>query len=348
MVNLSRTLGSDRVRFSRDTKLSDYEKQRRSSAASDFLEGSSRASTAARSDKLDRYRPLSTSSSRARTGSPRSILRSSSRDRKSYELLGESPIRSIPNARRFETDDILSSIKKKRYPVLDTKSRVTKVSKPASARLHDGLLGSLTSIGSKLLQSVLYSESKDIAQPEPEPESVRVRSLERPLERSVSVEPVSYGIERNINDKFESLASMIRDLKTEEKDSVMDKLAEVKGELLNLRATQELINSRFEERYEELKIENELNKRKFEKLFTELESKRNELDKEKTEFIKLLQKENRKRYVEDSDEEEVYKKRKVVKESARDKIDKMRQRNKLMAHDISESISEAKKISSMI
>ncbi|KAG7863429.1 hypothetical protein KL919_000744 [Ogataea angusta] len=340
MANFSRTPTSERVRFSRDTKLSDYEKRRRSTAASEFLENNN--STNLKSD----YRSSIGSSTKTRYESPRSILRPSAHEKKSYELLGESPIRSIPDSRRFETDDLLSSIKKKRYPLTDRRSRVTK---PASSRVHDGLLGSLTSIGSKLLQSVLYNENKDIASEQ------EIKQEVRPSERITTdpVEPIrtsSNSVERTLNEKFGVLESLIRELKTESRETVMDKLTDLKGEILNLRASQELINTKFEERYEELRIENELNKRKFEKLFSDLEAKRDELDKEKTEYIKLLQRESRKRYADSlaSDEDEYPKKRRAVRESAQDTIDKMRKRNKQMNQKISESISTTKKIGSMI
>ncbi|KAG7877857.1 hypothetical protein KL905_001123 [Ogataea polymorpha] len=341
MVTFSRTPTSERVRFSRDTKLSDYEKRRRSNAASEFLENSNGSNL-----KSDRYRSPIGSSIKTRYESPRSILRPSAHEKKSYELLGESPIRSIPDFKRFETDDILSSIKKKRYPLTDRRSRVTK---PSSNRGHDGLLGSLTSIGSKLLQSVLYNENKDVVSEQESKQEIK------PTER-IKIDPVepvrasSSSMERTLNEKFSSLESLIRELKTESRETVMDKLTDLKGEILNLRASQELINTKFEERYEELRIENELNKRKFEKLFTDLEAKRDELDKEKTEYIKLLQKETRKRYADSlgSDDDEYPKKRRYVRENAQDTIDKMRKRNKQMNQNISESISTTKKIGSMI
>ncbi|KAG7750266.1 hypothetical protein KL911_000673 [Ogataea haglerorum] len=340
MVNFSRTPTSERVRFSRDTKLSDYEKRRRSTAASEFLENNSSTNL-----KTDRYRSSIGSSLKTRYESPRSILRPSAHEKKSYELFGESPIRSIPDSRRFETDDILSSIKKKRYPLTDRRSRVTK---PTSSRAHDSLLGSLTSIGSKLLQSVLYNENKDIASEQETKQEVR------PTE-GIKIDPVQpisspHSLERTLNEKFRLLENLIRELKTESRETVMDKLTDLKGEILNLRASQELINTKFEERYEELRIENELNKRKFEKLFADLEAKRDELDKEKTEYIRLLQKETRKRYGDSlgSDEDEYPRKRRVVRENAQDTIDKMRKRNKQMNQNISESISTTKKIDSMI
>ncbi|ODV86718.1 hypothetical protein CANARDRAFT_27132 [[Candida] arabinofermentans NRRL YB-2248] len=378
---LKRDNYNDRVRFSKESKLSDAEKHERSKSAYEFLnpESSSREGMSSRLRSSSPLRSSYTtpvgrssvlSSGKTNSDSLRSILKRSSnyQEKKPYQLMGESPIRNVSGLNPLRADSILNSLKSRPYNPSNlsssstTSSRVGKPSssKKPSSKQHGALFNSLSSLGSKILSSVLYNESENLEPANEKPtipnnlersalsswnsrelhgltdmHNTPQRSLDSEIQlKRRELESLEKEIQMKRNEKeielkrlesdlalkrqqrelsasedttpFRSTTSsdfvaggnvedLIKSWASVSQETVLKELGSVKDEVLNLRKRQERNNIEFEARLEAVKHERELNRRSFEKLMSELEEKRSELDEEKDKYIRLLHKQSRKR-----------------------------------------------------
>lgn len=98
---------------------------------------------------------------------------------------------------------------------------------------------------------------------------------------------------RSIDKQMEKLDSRLQNILEEVNSSsttkLLSELENIKGELTTLRRKQESNNIKFESKFEDMKLENQLNRQKFDRLFSDLEEKRRALDMEKDSLIKMLQ-----------------------------------------------------------
>lgn len=100
----------------------------------------------------------------------------------------------------------------------------------------------------------------------------------------------SKSIDQQIGKLDERLQNILEEVNSTSNGKLLKELESIKGELTALRRKQESNNMKFESRFEDMKLENQLNRQKFDQLFDELEEKRKELDLEKDTLIKILQK----------------------------------------------------------
>lgn len=339
---ITKSTKSNRVRFS-DTRrspkrhrtilrahISDTEKQRR------------------RQDALDYLRRQNTQTNR---GSNR-IRRP---ERKTYELLGERPISHISRPDSLTTSDILRNVKRKAQSQSPLVRR--EYGKNDEEQQHRGLLQSLSSVGSKLLGSVLFNEKSEDRKLREETRRKEARNVRRQvnvqqrrqmmederleqminekrqtldsLQRQINKERIGRDIKGRevgkpaIETKINALEDMIREMKDNgTKDEVMGELSSIKRELSSISRREETNNVKFEARMEQMQLESELNAKMYKKMMKELEEKRQEVAEEKDKLIGMLKKEvGRKRRL-DSEEGNSRKKQRLERiDSGEDESD---------------------------
>lgn len=91
----------------------------------------------------------------------------------------------------------------------------------------------------------------------------------------------------NIENKLQSI---LKEVNNDSNDKLLKELVSIKEELIGLKKKQESNNIKFESRFEDLKMEQQRNKRNFDRMISELDEKREILDLEKEKLMKLLKK----------------------------------------------------------
>ncbi|QPG75342.1 hypothetical protein FOA43_002695 [Brettanomyces nanus] len=361
----------DKVRFT--GTLSDEEKRRRKADAYDYLR--SRSMNESDSEDTITNRLRSSNSPRHQL---RSILKPSS-TRRTYELMGESPIRHISHPDRLGSERVLESVRReasKRSPLtrrIDSNYRIKKVE-------HHGLLNSLSNVGSKLLSSVLFNEKGE--DEKLHNTSTRLTRWNREelgkmkenedLERSIREKKIaldrlnrdleSRSLERlgpnSLEQKVEGIEKKKQDLRQDDGDErVMGELASIREDLLNMRKREESSRLKFESKMEELEMEAEINEKHYKRMVKELEEKRREVDKQKDELIKELRKMKKRRREKyegeseesDSDDDRETKRRRVrVGTDLREKLERMTRKMKSMEREVSRNEQMAKRTEEMV
>lgn len=277
---------------------------------------------------------------------------------KTYDLLGEEPIKNLSStttaqklnlnstSRIFDNklnlqnslydDDMLKRIRReslRRNPLsssLPTNSN--RIRKPdilhhsksyVPSKNNKGLLNSLSNLGSKVFKSIIYNEedttpsnAQNINSSFDLTRLQRLNMEEKELEAKLEAkrkylnqinmeidashnkfqnihtnvsENIDNGIDNSIKNLDTRLQNIIEEVSSSSNIKLMTELDTIKNELNSLRRRQESNNIKFESRFEDMKLESQLNRQKFDKLFTELDQKSKELDQERETFFRLLQ-----------------------------------------------------------
>ncbi|TID30699.1 hypothetical protein CANINC_000615 [Pichia inconspicua] len=180
----------------------------------------------------------------------------------------------------------------------------------------NGLLNSLGKFGSKVLSSILYSEDATMpygaSNPPSSPVDVRSKRLDAELqakelelqvaerkrylqqlneeinglEKLKGVDNMS--IDKQIGNLDHRLQNILEEVNSSSNAKLLSELESIKEELTSLRRKQETNNIKFESKFEDMMMENQISRQKFDKLYKELEEKRKNLDIEKNTLIRLL------------------------------------------------------------
>lgn len=217
--------------------------------------------------------------------------------------------------------------------ISDKKSRISKPSSSSAQTFRNNtLLNSLSNFGSKVFRSILYSEQDtnpiesssrasfsslgsmgsndqfwkaEIKQKEIDLQVAERKKyldeLNRKIKQTenqiVSESPAtkSLSIDKQIEKLDERLQNILENVQSSSSEKVLQQMESIKNELTTLRRKQESNNMKFESKFEDMKLENQLNRQKFDRLFNELEDKRRELDLEKDALIQKLRNIDKKR-----------------------------------------------------
>lgn len=330
------------VRFHTDTPLNKTsisldisERERRKREALEFLKRETRKSNYSTGTKP------SSSTDRISSRYSTSNVRKNPETLKTYELLGENPIRRVPPSSKYSIydDQTIKNITKDSYiknplrynsRIGDIKSRVSKpsVSSQSHNSRNNSLLNSLSNLGSKVFRSILYNEQdtninepfnnssynslnsmdynnsreeflkNEIKQKELDlqlAERKRYldelnRKIEETEKRTTVESPIQQAkhIDKQIEKLDERLQNILEGVQSSSNEKLLKEMESIRNELTALRRKQESNNMRFESKFEDMKLENQLNRQKFDQLFNELEEKRKQLDVEKNMLIKKL------------------------------------------------------------
>lgn len=268
-------------------------------------------------------------------------------NKRTYELMRESPIRRIPNPQSLNNDNVLRSVRREassNLPILNNRKFTTSTTESPRKR-HGGLLDSLSSVGSRLLNAALFNERKEDRKLRDNDRNINTDSLvekwdkeelkrinaNNELERQIRqkrrlLEQLNSSIRRSewkdqdtptrdefnkydLEAKMDKLENAIKTLHgSTSKEDVLKELGAIRQELLGMKSRQESNNMKFESRMEELQLEAQLNLRRYKKMLEDLGRKRNEIEKQKDEMIKMLRqavrKKRKRREVSDSGSEE--------------------------------------------
>lgn len=182
----------------------------------------------------------------------------------------------------------------------------------------NGLLNSLGKFGSKVLSSILYSEdttgpygatstpsvSADVRSKRLDAE-LQAKELElqveerkrylrqlneqiNGLEKLKGVEKEDVSIDKQIGNLDQRLQNILEEVNSSSNAKLLNELESIKEELTSLRRKQETNNMKFESKFEDMMMENQISRQKFDKMYKELEEKRKQLDTEKNTLIRLL------------------------------------------------------------
>lgn len=255
-------------------------------------------------------------------------------NKRTYELMKESPIRRIKSPQGLDNDNVLRSVRREAstsMPLLDNR-RFTTSSRESSREVHKGLLDSLSSVGSRLLGAALFNEKKEDGKLRENERNGNTDSfidkwnrdeLERintnnELERQIRqkrkvLEQLDSSIKRStwhnrepvvgpgftesdLKIKMDKLEKAIKTLHgSTSKEDVIKELGIIRQDLLSMKSRQESNNMKFESRMEELQLEAQLNLRRYKKMMEDLEQKRKEIEKQKDDMIRMLKKVVRKK-----------------------------------------------------
>ena len=117
----------------------------------------------------------------------------------------------------------------------------------------------------------------------------RVSSMSQtPINDSVSFLDQSQTIDKQIEKLDNRLQSILNEVNIGSNGKLIEELGGIKDELASLRKKQETNNIKFESKFEDIKLENQKNRQKFDRLYQDLENKKKELDMEKNALLKLL------------------------------------------------------------
>lgn len=248
-------------------------------------------------------------------------------------------IPAIPSKSVLYDDNTLKYIRKeslRRNPLLsslDEETRSTrssdtsnryKLSRTPKYMNNTGLLNSLGKFGSKVLNSILYSEDATNVEDtysrtnptislspihSADPRSKRLEAelqatelelqvaerkrylgqlnqeIDR-LEKTKGIENIS--IDKQIGNLDNRLQNILEEVNSSSNTKLLSELGSIKEELTSLRRKQETNNIKFESKFEDMIMENQINRQKFDKLYKDLEEKRKQLDLEKNTLIRLL------------------------------------------------------------
>lgn len=247
---------------------------------------------------------------------------------KTYELMGETPISRLsrnPSKSYIYDDNSLKnitreSLKKNPLPFRQTvEDNSSRISKPNSNyyRRNNGLLNSLSNFGSKVFKSILYNEDDTVQENEQHASSSylndlkiqrlkqkeldlklqeRMRYLDE-LDRKIAIKEneqfsntfvESVNIDKQIQKLDDRLHSILEEVNSSSNNKLIKELREIKEEIVSLRRKQESNNLKFESKFEDMRLENQMNRRKFERLLKDLEEKHKELDVAKTSMKNLI------------------------------------------------------------
>jgi hypothetical protein len=192
---------------------------------------------------------------------------------------------------------------------------------------NNGLLNSLSKFGSKVFRSILYNEedtslnrqnnnafesshisslmTDDILKSQLKQKELNLQLAEKQrylnelnkqimmAEQETVRSPTFYNdqskaIDKQIEKLDERLQNVLDEVNSTSNGKLLKELGGIKEELTSLRRKQESNNIKFESQFEDMRIENQMNRQKFDRLFKNLEEKRKELDLEKNSLIQIL------------------------------------------------------------
>lgn len=285
------------VRFSDTTiELSESEKRKRKEDAYVYLESRNGSQYPGEISSRLRSSPIRS------TSQTRPILKT----RPTYELLGESPIRRIPDPDSIgDSARVLKTVRRqaKRNQPLNTTSRSGRVSKPDKHK-SNGLLGSLSEAGSKLLGSMLFNEkSEDATLKQPKDTTTRVsrwnsedltrlresQQLDRSIqEKKQALDLLQREIDGNTQILRQSNDTINFETRLARVETKVDADSSLTDKVSRLERRQESDRLNYESRLEEMRMELDLLQRNYKRLQKRFNDEQLAHDKEHNELLKLV------------------------------------------------------------
>lgn len=320
--------GKDRVRFSKyNSSLTDMERARRKEDALNFLRSGSDKPAKSKVRSVEDI--VNDIKAKNRQRDPMNKKTYELLGEQPIKNLSTKAKRSLLSNDRI-IDDLASESLRKARNRISTGDKIRSSHGRASQNNRTtSLLNSLSNFGSKLLSSILYSENSPNLHPpnlnetvdkmspylqyQPLQDNFQQREIdatlalkkakldklnreivlkEQKLSNSSPIDLVTENkdIKSSTDYLDQKLNSILGQLSNDSNGKLLNELSNIKNEIISLKKRQETNNMNFESKFEDMRIEQQRSKRHFDRMMQDLEEKREEIDRQKDQLIRLYKK----------------------------------------------------------